>query len=117
MSDISRESMNYILQEIKQINFGQLTLVAQDRKLVQVERFEKIRLKDGVPVQAGPTAGRGRVAVAPAGQEGRRLEDVINKEFAKLAYGRLNIIIQAGGVIQLEKTEQQRFTGLYGEGI
>ncbi len=37
--------------------------------------------------------------------------------FCLLAYGRLNIIIQGGSVIQLEKTEQQRFTGLYGEGI
>ena len=124
MSDISGESMDYILQAIKEIKFGQLTLVAQDRRLVQIEKFEKIRLKDGVPVQVAPEAGRrntaralGRTVAASAGKEGWKLEKVIDKEFAKLAYGRLNIIIQGGSVIQLEKTEQQRFTGMYGEGI
>lgn len=106
--------MRYILQEIKQIKFGQLSLVAQDRKLVQVERFEKIRLKDGVPVKTGSAAGK----VESSGERpSGRLEEVISREFAKLAYGRLNIIIQGGSVIQMEKTEQQRFTGLYGEGI
>lgn len=110
MSDISSESMDYILQSIKEIKFGQLTLVAQDKRLVQVEKFEKVRLADGKPVQAV----RKKESLL---DDAARLREVIQEEFTKLSYGNLNIIIQAGSVIQLEKTEKQRFTGMYGEGI
>ncbi|MCQ4936402.1 YezD family protein [Anaerotignum propionicum] len=30
---------------LKQIKFGSITLVVQDGKIIQVERFEKIRIK------------------------------------------------------------------------
>ena len=41
----------------------------------------------------------------------------IAHEFAKLQFGRLTVVVKQGHVVQLERTEKQRFTGLDGEGI
>lgn len=45
------------------------------------------------------------------------VEKQIRLEFSKLMYGRLVIKIQKSRVTQIERTVQQRFTGLDGEGI
>ena len=41
----------------------------------------------------------------------------IRKEFRLLQYGRLVLVIRKGRLMQIERTEKQRFTGLDGEGI
>ena len=41
----------------------------------------------------------------------------IRKDFGLLQYGKLVLIICKGRLLQLERTEKQRFTGLDGEGI
>ena len=47
----------------------------------------------------------------------KNLSEQIRKEFSRLLYGRLVVKIQKGRVTQIERTIQQRFTGLDGEGI
>lgn len=37
--------MDTILQYIQQVQYGSITIVIQDRKVVQVERNEKVRLR------------------------------------------------------------------------
>ena len=41
----------------------------------------------------------------------------IRKDFGLLQYGKLVLVIRKGRLLQLERTEKQRFTGLDGEGI
>ena len=41
----------------------------------------------------------------------------IRKEFRLLQYDRLVLVIRKGRLMQIERTEKQRFTGLDGEGI
>ncbi|WP_423791713.1 DUF2292 domain-containing protein [Mitsuokella jalaludinii] len=41
----------------------------------------------------------------------------MRKEFRLLQYGRLVLVIRKGRLMQIERTEKQRFTGLDGEGI
>ena len=100
--------MAYILRSLPEIRYGELILVAQDERLVQVERQEKLRLADWPPCRAAAlrTASRGDC-----------LARHIRQSFAHLAYGQLEIIVRAGAAVQLERTERQRFTGLDGEGI
>jgi len=50
---ISHELLEFIIAEIGKISFGQVILTAQDKRLVQVEKIEKIRVspKTGPDIQ------------------------------------------------------------------
>lgn len=45
--EIPASLMDGILLLLKETRYGQIVLVAQDRRLIQVERREKIRVKEG----------------------------------------------------------------------
>ena len=45
--EIPASVMDGILLLLKETRYGQIVLVAQDRRLIQVERREKIRVKEG----------------------------------------------------------------------
>lgn len=106
--EIPAEVMAEILNVLHRIRFGELILVAQDGILVQIEWNEKIRLENfGAHQETGAWDARKRQYIA----------DHVRQEFARLTYGRLVIVVKRGSVIQMERTEKQRFTGLDGEGI
>lgn len=44
-NEISTDDIEKILQMVKTIKYGSITLVIQDGKLIQIETSEKIRLK------------------------------------------------------------------------
>lgn len=44
-NEISSSDIEKILQMVKTIKYGSITLVIQDGKLIQIETSEKIRLK------------------------------------------------------------------------
>lgn len=100
--------MEYILRSLQEICYGQVVLIAQDARLVQVERNEKLRVTDC-------RMCRERKPIAAV--ELQCLQERIHQSFRNLAYGQLVIIIKAGSVVQMERTEKRRFTGLDGEGI
>lgn len=106
--EIPEDIMEEILQGIGRMANGETVLVAQDGILAQVEFAEKRRVEhwdDALPQDEFHTAAWQRLA-------GR-----IAHEFAKLQFGRLTVVVKQGHVVQLERTEKQRFTGLDGEGI
>ena len=100
--------MDYVLKSLQRITFGEVVLVAQDGVLVQLEWNEKRRLDhwDETLVQRPWTE-----------KEQRCVARRVDLEFAHLQFGRLVIVIKSGRVIQIERTEKQRFSGLDGEGI
>ncbi len=106
---IPAEHMKFILRQIREINFGQLVLVAQDGKLVQIEKSEKIRT-------AGMTGQDGSAAPRKNWDE-KKLSEHIQQEFSRLIFGRLTIVVQNHTAVQLGRTENWRFTGMDGEGI
>lgn len=106
--EIPAEIMAEILRVMQRIYFGELILVAQDGILVQMEWNEKIRLENFDLHQEERAWDAKRC---------QYIADHVRQEFSRLTYGRLVIVIKRGNVIQMERTEKQRFTGLDGEGI
>ncbi|MEG6585272.1 YezD family protein [Dendrosporobacter sp. 1207_IL3150] len=98
-------------QAIQDVNFGSLTLVVQDSRVVQIERTEKILV----------SAKGAKTAVSKKTVEGlKAVRAKILAEISDLQYGQILIKIQDGKIVQLEKTEKRRFVeveGLYGDGI
>lgn len=91
--DIPQKAMTYILQGLRTIRYGEIVLVAQDGVLMQVEWSEKRRLDCWQESEDG---------------ENSYTERALTDLAARIRKGRL---------LQLERTEKQRFTGLDGEGI
>ena len=93
----------------KSISYGEMVLVAQDGVLMQVDWSEKRRLDCWHDTEDAKPPYPERVLTELAAR--------IRKEFRLLQYGRLVLVIRKGRLMQIERTEKQRFTGLDGEGI
>ncbi len=103
---IPDEVLSFALEELRKISSGEIIFVAQDGVLMQVEIIFRRRLSDW------------STKFSPLSEELlKNLSEQIRKEFSRLLYGRLVVKIQKGRVTQIERTIQQRFTGLDGEGI
>ena len=107
--DIPQKAMTCILQGLRTIRYGEIVLVAQDGVLMQVEWSEKRRLDCWQESEDGENSYTERALTDLAAR--------IRKDFGLLQYGKLVLIIRKGRLLQLERTEKQRFTGLDGEGI
>lgn len=103
---IPDEVLDFTLAELKKIRSGEVSFVAQDGYLMQVEFNQRRRLADWS-------------AEFPAWSEETcaSIRRQITREFSTLAYGRLVVKVQKGRAVQIERTVQHRFTGLDGEGI
>lgn len=106
--EIPASVMDGILLLLKETRYGQIVLVAQDRRLIQVERREKIRVKEGQLA---------RIACRISEQAFPEFAERIRASFRKLDYGQLVLVVKDGDVVQMERTVKERFTGLNGEGI
>ena len=107
--DIPKKAMTYILKGLRTIRYGEIVLVAQDGILMQVEWSEKRRLDCWQESEDGENSYTESALADLAAR--------IRKDFGLLQYGKLVLIIRKGRLLQLERTEKQRFTGLDGEGI
>ncbi len=106
--EIPLEVMDYLIEQMQKISFGEVVLVAQDGVLVQIESQEKLRLANW---------GQHLEQQLWTDKQQKHITKHLQQEFSHLAYGKLVIVIKNGNVIQMERTEKQRFTGLDGEGI
>lgn len=111
---MTSESMDQIISILSSTFHGNVTLIYQDSRLMQIERNEKIR-----PITLAGKAKGGTVS----GQENRDFSTLrmrILEALEKLEYGQVVIGIKEGRVIQIDRTEKQRFSdlvGIYGDGI
>ncbi|TWH47631.1 YezD family protein [Sporomusa sp. KB1] len=105
---ITEEVLVLIEQAVKAISFGSVTLVLQDSRIIQMEKLEKIRL--GEPL----VKGANKITAASS------LRTRILQSVSGMEYGKVAIQIQAGQIMQIERTEKYRvgkLTGLNGDGI
>jgi len=109
---ISQELMGKIVEILHSMVYGNITLIAQNFRLVQIERNEKIRPED--------IAEYGNTLKTTARTDYMILCRKIQQQFEGLEYGQVVVVVKAGKIIQVERTEKyrfQNFTGLDGEGI
>ena len=105
-STIPDEVLNFALAEMQKIFSGEIIFVAQDGYLMQVEINSRRRISDWE--EKNSAWSKDLIS---------NISKQICLEFSKLMYGRLVIKMQKCRVTQIERTVQQRFTGLDGEGI
>ncbi len=104
---IPSKVMEYITDALQETCFGEVVLVAQDGRLIQVERTERRR------VDSWPLSGEERITWDRNREAAlcKRIEE----EFAGLSYGRLTIAVAQGRIKHMSRLEMQRF--MDGEGI
>ncbi len=106
MKKVPVNILNYIMEELKAITFGELVLIVQDGVLIQVEDTKKMRVH--------PWKGVKKPAAWAAETE-KNIRAAIERELASLFYGQLSIVVKEGTVSQLLRLEKQRF--MDGDGI
>ena len=111
---MTAEIMDQIITIISSTFHGNVSLTVQDGRLVQIDRNEKIRpwgLNGAKQETTGPSKGKFDLPAV-------RMK--IAESFEKLEYGQVVIVIKEGRMIQIDRTEKQRFSalvGTYGDGI
>ena len=100
-------AMDYIVAILKRMRFGEVTLVAQDGKLVQIEHTEKVRVR--------PWQGDDKFSTDWEDKREHNIRENVEREFADLSFGRLSVVVQNGNIKQMSRLSMQRF--MDGEGI
>jgi hypothetical protein len=108
VGSIDGNILGMIEAAIADIIFGSITLIVQDAHLIQMEKIEKIRF------------GETKTAAALRGAMPEKMRTGITEALQGLCYGQVLLTIKDGKIVQLERTEKQRFSmlqGVNGEGI
>ena len=105
-SSIPEEILSFAISEMQKIHSGEVIFVAQDGYLMQIEINSRRRISEWE--EKFSAWSKDLIS---------SVEKQISLEFSKLLYGRLVIKLQKCRVTQIERTVQQKFTGLDGEGI
>jgi len=106
--------MDQIVSILNSTFHGNVALIYQDCRLVQIERNEKIRPSDSNDGKNNLPQGLKENCDLPA------VRMRIQQAFERMEYGQVVIVIKEGRIIQIDRTEKQRFptlVGLYGDGI
>ena len=99
--------MEHILLLLQETYSGEVTLTAQDGKLIQLEYARKIRLDSWDETLSYKNSWS---------NEGKKLlKERIELEFSALLYGKLTITVNQGKIKQMNRLERQRF--MDGDGI
>lgn len=111
---ITPQIMDQIISILKSTFHGNISLITQDCRLVQIERNEKIRPCDIA------SKGGNQVNSTAEKQDDAAVRAKIQEACAALEYGQVVIVIKEGKIVQIDRTEKQRFPslmGIYGDGI
>ncbi len=109
---INNAMLKIITSLLREVFHGEINLIVQNSCLIQIERNEKMRLNDISKYDEYHKKTQ-LIDYTPVCEK-------IQQEFSDLDFGNIVIIIKAGRVTQVEKTEKHRFvgfTGMDGEGI
>lgn len=113
--DVAEYVWEIIETEVAKTRHGTVTLIAQDGRLIQIDKVEKIRLSPVEPVQ-----GQGGNAAAETKLNRGQFRRSISEVLQGLRFGQVSIVIKDSRVVQIEKAEKHRVSdlkGLFGEGI
>jgi hypothetical protein len=103
MNSIPEEIMAYIIQVLQDICYGEITLIIQDRRIIQIERSEKLHFEQC------------RLCLSKHMFSNSEIEHVkgqITAYFQHLAYGKIVIVVKNTRITGIERTEKQRFKEL-----
>ena len=124
-ANVSPEAFAIIVGLIQSTSHGTVTLIIQDARLLQIERIDKIRLD--TLGRSNYTANRSTGESQKTGHgenlDQRRIERLrcrLAEELKDLAFGQIVLVIKDRLLVQIERTEKQRLTGvegIYGDGI
>ena len=106
-NSITTKTIDQIIAISQQIQFGSVTLTTQNFRLIQIERQEKIRPDDlavGITSTGGSLSRNDLTAIRRG----------IREACEQLEYGQVVIVIKNGKIVQMERTEKQRFPSLIG---
>ncbi|MDU2064533.1 MAG: YezD family protein [Sporomusaceae bacterium] len=110
-NQISVKQLDQILAILQQVYHGHLTLTWQNFRLIQIERNEKIRPDESL--------GSFRKN-SERSKEFKAVRKGLEEACEGIEYGQVTIVVKTGKVVQIDRTEKQRFTalaGLDGDGI
>ncbi|HEY3424374.1 MAG TPA: YezD family protein [Negativicutes bacterium] len=107
---ISPEVMTRVEMVIASAFHGSVTLIVQDSRIIQIEKHEKFRLCDFMNATNLETPSHN----AKDDAQFTMICKGIMEAFQGLKYGQIVIVIKSGKVVQIERTEKQRFPGLEG---
>jgi hypothetical protein len=106
-------ALDQIMAIVKDISHGNITLMTQNFRLIQIERNEKIRPGDlEAPLK--------QVKPSPMNCNNKAAKAGILEACRTLEYGQVVIVIKDGKIVQIDRTEKQRFpslVGVNGDGI
>ena len=111
VNQLDQEVLQVIQTTAAGVEHGSLTLIVQDSRLLQMDVVNKIRFGTQMPGKLKPVRGRVVQQV---------LQGKIAAALRDMQYGQVTLVIKGGEIVQVERTEKQRFAslqGLYGEGI
>lgn len=111
VNQLDQDVLQVIQTTAASVEHGSLALIVQDSRLIQMDVVNKIRF--GAQLSAKLKPVRGKVVQ-------QVLQGKIAAALRDMQYGQVTLIIKSGEIVQVERTEKQRFAslqGLYGEGI
>lgn len=106
-NSITTKTIDQIIAISQQIQYGSVTLTTQNFRLIQIERQEKIR-PDAL------AANRLSPSCSLSHNDLTALRQGIQEACEQLEYGQVVIVIKNGKIVQMERTEKQRFPSLIG---
>jgi hypothetical protein len=87
-------ALTYALDLIQQTCSGEIALVIQDSRLIQLERNERIVLCQGQGICRKPPDWKG-------------IEQQIRSSLGNLQYGKLVVVIKKHEIVRIERTEKK----------
>lgn len=111
VNQLDQDVLQVIQTTAASVEHGSLALIVQDSRLIQMDVVNKIRF--GAQLSAKLKPVRGKVVQ-------QVLQGKIAAALRDMQYGQVTLVIKSGEIVQVERTEKQRFAslqGLYGEGI
>lgn len=111
VNQLDQDVLQVIQTTAASVEHGSLALIVQDSRLIQMDVVNKIRF--GAQLSAKLKPVRGKVVQ-------QVLQGEIAAALRDMQYGQVTLVIKSGEIVQVERTEKQRFAslqGLYGEGI
>lgn len=96
-------------EAVRSVQNGSVTAILQDGRVIQYEKVEKVRLD--LPLQKEQELKAAEI-------QGRRKK--IAEALLDLLYGQVVFVVKAGKLVQIDRTEKQRFKSLenmFGDGI
>ncbi|EGO64606.1 YezD family protein [Acetonema longum] len=112
VNSLERAVLAQIEDSIRKIEHGSITLIVQDGRLIQMDVIQKVRFTAAPekPDKGSPKHSEAKVSLS--GQVAAALKG--------MKFGQVVLVIKDGRIVQVERTEKQRFPnleGIYGEGI